>query len=68
MKKPMVRIYTDNDIFVDREMTDEEFAQHEIDKAQSLEATRLETEKIAAREALLAKLGITAEEAQLLIR
>lgn len=67
MKKPMVRIYTEKDVFIDREMTDEEYAQYLKDldtfaKVKETEA-KAETEKAA----LLAKLGITADEAKLLL-
>jgi hypothetical protein len=52
---------------IEREMTAEEFAKWEADKA--LEAAReaAEAQKAAAKQALLDKLGITAEEAQLLL-
>ena len=69
MKKPMVRIKTGSGIdeFIDREMNDAEFTQYEIDQA--AEATRkAEAEaKATAKAALLTRLGITAEEAQLLL-
>ena len=50
-----------------REMTDTELAQHELDKAEAAERAESAAVKAAAREALLDKLGITAEEAQLLL-
>ena len=65
----MVRIKTGSGIdeFIDREMNDAEFTQYEIDQA--AEATRkAEAEaKATAKAALLTRLGITAEEAQLLL-
>lgn len=51
---------------IERELTAEEIAQAEIDQA-AAEAQRAElTAKQAARQALLDKLGITADEAKLL--
>lgn len=52
---------------IEREMNDEEFAQYEKDEA--AEIARLEAEAIKAAEkaALFAKLGITEEEAKLLL-
>lgn len=50
-----------------RDMTDEEIAQYELDQ---IEETRLKAEheaKLAARAAVLDRLGITAEEAALLL-
>ena len=34
MKKPMVRIYTTADEFIEREMNAEEFAQYKIDQVE----------------------------------
>ena len=68
MSRPMVRIHDlSDDSITDREMNDEEFAAYEA--AQAAEATR-QTEAdaaAAAKAALLKKLGITAEEAKLLL-
>ena len=67
MPKPIIRIYTGLDEFIDREMNKEEFAQYEADQAQAA-AIKAEAEaKAAARAALLERLGITEEEAQLLL-
>jgi hypothetical protein len=67
MTKPMVRIYTDAENFIDREMNAEEYAQWEKDKA----ATEAELAQIAAkaeaREAVLAKLGLSADEVAALL-
>lgn len=68
MTRPIVRIHNvETDEVIDREMNDEEFAQWEIDVA--ADKARVEAEKQAsdAKAALLAKLGITAEEAKLLL-
>lgn len=69
MKKPNIRIYTGSNIdeFIDREMNDDEFAQYKIDKANA-EAEKAEAEaKVVARQAILDRLGITADEAKLLL-
>ena len=66
--RPMIRIHdlATNEV-IDREMNDAEFAQHEIDVAK-YEAKKAETEaQTTAKAALLDKLGISAEEAQLLL-
>lgn len=68
MSRPMVRIHNvDTDEIIDREMNDEEYAQWEIDVA--ADEARVAAEEKAAEDkaALLARLGITAEEAQLLL-
>ena len=64
----MIRIHNSstNEI-IDREMTDAEFAQYEVDQA--AEATRqAEAEaRATAKAALLTQLGITEEQAKLLL-
>ena len=50
-----------------REMTDAEFAQYEADKITNANQATALAARTAAREALLDKIGITAEEAQLLL-
>jgi hypothetical protein len=66
--RPTVRIHnSETDEIIDRELNDKEFAAYEADvaKAAALEA---EAEvKATAKAALLEKLGITAEEATLLL-
>jgi hypothetical protein len=64
----MVRIHNvSTDTVVDREMNDAEFAQYEIDQAvAATQAAELEA-KAAEKAALLERLGITAEEAKLLL-
>ena len=66
MTRPMVRI-SDGVEVVDREMNDDEFAQYQIDLKD--EENRIKTDKAAAaaKAALLTKLGITADEAALLL-
>lgn len=65
MPKPMIRIYTDAENYIDREMNAEEYAQWQKDKQSSeLELTQI-AEKAAAAASAVAKLeaiGLTAEE------
>ena len=68
MTRPMIRIHNiSTDEVIDREMNDEEFAQYEIDQAEQAERVAAEAAKAAEKEALLARLGITADEAKLLL-
>lgn len=68
MTKPMIRIHdTKTDEIIDREMTDAEFADFEASNAK-IEADRIAFEaREKARIALLERLGISEEEAQLLL-
>ena len=64
----MIRIHnTETDEIIDREMNDIEFAQYEADQlyfaTQKVEAEA----KVEAKSALLEKLGITEDEAKLLL-
>lgn len=52
---------------IQREMNEEEIAQWELDTAKALSEAKAEKEKISAKNALLEKLGITEEEAKLLL-
>jgi hypothetical protein len=65
--RPEVRIYTGNGEFIDRKMNDEEFAQWEKDKAESDAKKAAQIEADAKKQALFDRLGITAEEAKLLL-
>ena len=68
MAKPMIRIHnTETDEIIDREMTAAEFAQYEADQAAQAFVQAEAEAKATARAALLERLGITAEEAQLLL-
>jgi hypothetical protein len=68
MTKPMVRIHNaDTDTVIDREMTDAEFAQHGIDQEKALKENAEQVAKADAKAALLERLGITADEAALLL-
>ena len=68
MSKPMIRIHnTDTGEIIDREMTNAEFAQYEADRVEA-EAKAAEAEaKATAKAALLDRLGITEDEARLLL-
>ena len=64
----MVRIHnSETDEIIDREMNDAEFAQYEADKAAAATQAAAEAAKAAQRQLLLDRLGITQEEAQLLL-
>jgi hypothetical protein len=64
----MVRIHNiEIDEVIDREMNDAEFAQYEADLAKQAEANAAAIQKAADRAALLAQLGITEEQAKLLL-
>ena len=66
--KPTIRIHNaQTDEVIDREMTDAEFAEFTAQN-QSLEIERTEAEsKAARRQEILDKLGLTNDEAQLLL-
>ena len=68
MTKPMIRIHnTETNEVIDREMNDTEFAQYEAEQAANA-AKQAEAEaKAAQRQALLTRLGITEEEARILL-
>jgi helix-turn-helix protein len=67
-KRPIIRIHNlETNEIVDREMNDDEFAQYEITKS-LIETEQAEAEaKAAEKQALLDRLGITADEAKLLL-
>lgn len=68
MSRPIIRIHnTETDEIIDREMNDDEFAQYQADKAY-FAAKKAEAEaKENARAELLEKLGISQDEAKLLL-
>jgi len=68
MTKPIVRIHNiETNEVIDREMTDAEFEAYEADQLAVAKAAEEAKAKAQAKSALLAKLGITAEEAALLL-
>ena len=67
-KRPMVRIHDlSTDEMIDREMTDAEFADHETMLTEELAKKNAIEAKSAEKAALLTKLGITNDEAKLLL-
>lgn len=68
MTRPIIRIHNmETNEVIDRQMNNAEFAQYQIDQAE-IAAKKAEAEaKATARQALLDKLGITADEAKLLL-
>ena len=71
-KNPMIRIHDiELDEIIDREMTDDEFAIYKANQADSLvkqnEAKAEAEAKETARQAILDRLGLTADEAKLLL-
>jgi hypothetical protein len=68
MTRPIIRIHNlSTDEVIDREMNDTEFAQYEADQEAAAAQAAAEAAKAEQKAALLERLGITAEEAQLLI-
>jgi hypothetical protein len=68
MTKPMVKIVNaETGEEVEREMNAEELAQHSLDVASSQADKDTITAKAQAKQAILDKLGITAEEAAALL-
>lgn len=68
MTKPLVRIHNvETDEIVDREMTDAEFAIYQAEQKTWEEEALAAAKKAADRLALLEKLGITENEAKLLL-
>jgi hypothetical protein len=68
MSKPIIRVHDiETDEVIDREMTDAEYASYQESQAANI-ARQAEAEaKTVARAALLAQLGITEEQAKLLL-
>jgi len=68
MTKPLIRIHDiATDEIIDREMTDAEFAQFQADQMESEIKAEAEAAKAAEKSALLAHLGITEDQAKLLL-
>lgn len=69
MSNPTIRIHnTETNEVIDRKMTDEEFAIYQDDANQSKAKSAELAQKAAAKQAVLEKLGLTAEEALLLLQ
>jgi hypothetical protein len=68
MPKPMIRIHNaETGEVIDREMNAAEFKEYEAQQAIYAAMTKEEADKAAAKTALLDRLGITADEADLLL-
>ena len=68
MTRPMVRIHnTETNEVIDREMNNAEYAEYEAAQADFAAKEQAVAEQATAKAALLARLGITEEEANLLI-
>ena len=68
MSRPKVRVHNlDKNEIIDREMNDEEFLEWQKNKEEDEAKAEAEAQAAAAKAALLEKLGITEEEAKLLL-
>jgi hypothetical protein len=68
MTNPTTTIHnTETDEVIEREMTDAEFAQYEANEAAFVAEKAAAEAKATARAAILDRLGLTAEEAALLL-
>jgi hypothetical protein len=68
MTRPMIRIHnSQTDEIIDREMTDTEYAELQAQQADLAANETAEAQAATNKAALLAKLGITADEAKLLL-
>ncbi len=66
--RPVIRIHDiENDVVIDREMNDEEHAQYLADGAAEIARAEEEAAKASRKTVLLEKLGITEDEAKLLL-
>jgi hypothetical protein len=68
MTNPTIRIHnTETNEVIDREMTDAEFAEYETQKAADAAEKAAAEAKATARAAILERLGLTEQEAALLL-
>ena len=68
MSKPLIRIHNvETNEVIDREMNDQEFAQYEAEQAAQAAKIAEAKAKAQAKAQLLAQLGITEEQAKLLL-
>ena len=68
MTKPIIRIHnTETDEIIDREMNSAEFAQYEADQAANEARLAEAATKATQRQAILDRLGLTEDEARLLL-
>ena len=67
MTKPTIRIYETDGTLIDREMNEDEFAQYEKDQATELVRKAEAEARATAKAKLLDRIGITEDEAKLLL-
>lgn len=68
MSRPIIRIHNlETDEIIDREMNDEEFADYQQDMAETAAKEAEVAAKKQARQAILDRLGLSEEEARLLL-
>lgn len=68
MPKPMIRIHDlETNEIIDREMTAAEYASHQIHQAEIAAKAEAEATKAATKAALLERLGLSDEEAKILL-
>jgi len=68
MTKPIIRIHNaQTDEVLDREMTNAEFAQYKLDQENRVLKQQEAEAKATARQAILDRLGLTADEVNLLL-
>lgn len=68
MPKPIIVIHNvETDEIIEREMNDKEFAQYQADQKKAQDEALKAEELADAKSALLAKLGLTDDEAKLLL-
>jgi hypothetical protein len=68
MTKPLIAIYNvETNEIIEREMNDAEFAQYQADQEAEAQRKAEAEAKVAARQAILDRLGLTEEEARLLL-
>jgi len=68
MTKPMIKMHNvETGEVIEREMNAKEFGQFEAEQAENQTRKELEAVKVAEKAALLSKLGITDDEAKLLL-
>ena len=67
MTRPYVRVI-DGDLVVDRQMNDDEYAQYLADQEMFELERQANVQKESARQTLLQRLGITDEEARMLLQ
>ena len=68
MTNPIITIHNiETNEIIEREMTDQEFAEYQLSQAKAEEERQAEVVKEADKAALLSRLGITADEIKLLL-